>query len=241
MSSIVTALAGRVQQHTVRLNSRVSSVYPSAEGRWRLDIDERAAAEPFDAVIVALPAFAAAATLNTVDRQLADELGAIPHAGCAVVSCAFRREQIGRALDSFGFVVPQIEGRRIVAASFASQKFPGRAPVGCVLVRAFVGGSMRPELVELSDDELRRLVVDELGELLAITGLPEWMDIARWPRSMPQYLVGHVERVERIERLAARWPTMALAGNAYHGVGVPQCIASGEAAAERMALLFLDV
>ena len=87
----------------------------------------------------------------------------------------------------------------------------------------------------MPDDDLRRLVLDELGDFLRITGTPQFIDIARWPQSMPQYHVGHLDRVARIEQLAARWPTLALAGNAYHGVGIPQCIASGEAAAEHVS------
>jgi oxygen-dependent protoporphyrinogen oxidase len=130
--------------------------------------------------------------------------------------------------------VPQAEGRRIIAASFASQKFPGRAPADKVLIRVFIGGALQPELLDLADDELRRLAIDELGELLQIKGQPVLIDIARWPRSMPQYHVGHIERVARIEKLVERHPTLALAGNAYHGVGIPQCIASAEAAAERI-------
>ena len=110
----------------------------------------------------------------------------------------------------------------------------GRAPDDCVLIRTFIGGAMRPELVDLPDDELNRLAQDELADLLGITGPPLFTDVARWRAAMPQYHVGHVARVERIEARAARWPNFALAGNAYHGVGIPQCITSGEAAAERI-------
>jgi oxygen-dependent protoporphyrinogen oxidase len=235
MGSLVTALLNRLPAGAVRLGTRVVEIRRGADGQWQLEFDPRAAAEQFDAVIVALPSHAAARVLQSQDARLAAELDAISSAGCVVVSCAFRRDQIAHDLDGFGFVVPQVEGRRIVAASFASNKYPGRAPQGNVLIRTFVGGSLQPLLMELPDEELRRLVLDELADLLTIVGQPQWVDIARWPQSMPQYHVGHLSRVAEIEQRAARWPGLALAGNAFHGVGVPQCIASGEAAAERVA------
>jgi oxygen-dependent protoporphyrinogen oxidase len=151
------------------------------------------------------------------------------------VSLAFRRDQVGHALNGFGFVVPQAEGRRLIAASFASQKFPDRAPVGSVLIRTFIGGALRPHLLAKDDDELRRIALEELRELLQISGEPIVADVARWPRSMPQYHVGHLDRIARIKQLMDRHPTLALAGNAYQGVGIPQCIESGELAAERVA------
>jgi protoporphyrinogen/coproporphyrinogen III oxidase len=166
---------------------------------------------------------------------LASELDAIEYAGCAVISLGFTRNQIRHPLDGFGFVVPAVERRRIIAGSFASLKFPNRAPTDQVLIRAFIGGAVQPELLELSDDELSRVAREELAELLQISGKPLLTSIARWPRSMPQYHVGHLARIGRIEELAGRYPNLALAGNAYRGVGIPQCIASGIAAAERIA------
>ncbi|MEX2316908.1 MAG: protoporphyrinogen oxidase [Pirellulales bacterium] len=238
LGSLVAALVERLPAGCVRLGTRVIQIGRVANGDWQLEFEPRAAIEHYDAVIVALPSHAAAGILETHDAKLAAELSAIPYAGCVVVSCAFQRDQIADALDGFGFVVPQIENRRIVAGSFASNKFPGRAPQGNVLIRTFVGGSLRPELMGLPDEDLRRLVLDELADLLTIVGRPQWVDIARWPQSMPQYQVGHLSRVAQIERLAARWPSLALAGNAYQGVGIPQCIASGEAAADRVAKLW---
>ena len=134
--------------------------------------------------------------------------------------------------------MPRIENRRIIAASFASQKFPGRSPADSVLIRVFVGGALQPELADLPDADLRRLVCKELAALIEFTGEPLWTDVARWPRSMPQYHVGHLDRVARIQKLTARHPGLALAGNAYHGVGIPQCIHSGQKAAERIAAHF---
>ena len=135
--------------------------------------------------------------------------------------------------DGFGFVVPKIERRRILACSFSSRKFPGRAPDGCVLLRVFLGGAQQPEMVELPEEELRTIVLEELGELLGATGEPQLFQVVRWRQAMPQYHLGHLERVARIEQAVAALPGLELAGNAYRGVGIPDCIKSGEQAAER--------
>jgi oxygen-dependent protoporphyrinogen oxidase len=131
-----------------------------------------------------------------------------------------------------------VERRRIIAASFASLKYPGRAPNDDVLIRVFIGGALQPDLPDLPDAELRRLAYEELADLLHISGEPLTTDLARWPRSMPQYHVGHLDRIARIEQLVADRPTLELAGNAYRGVGIPQCIASGQLAAQRIASYF---
>jgi protoporphyrinogen/coproporphyrinogen III oxidase len=235
MTRFIDVLAERLPPENIHLNKAVINIAPQPDGRWQLDFGP-----PFDAIIIAIPAPAAAKLLIDCNAELAAELSAIEYAGCAVVSLGFHRRQIGHHLDGFGFVVPQIERRRIIAASFASVKFPGRAPEDAVLVRVFVGGALQPELLELPGNDLLQLALDELSSLLRITGDPVISDIARWPRSMPQYHVGHLARVARIEALAARHPRLALAGNAYHGVGIPQCIASGQAAAEQIAERWLS-
>jgi oxygen-dependent protoporphyrinogen oxidase len=155
----------------------------------------------------------------------------IEYAGTTILSLAFRRASVPFPLTSFGFVVPAVENRRILAGSFSSVKFAGRAPDDMLLVRVFIGGACQSHLADLPDDELRAIAIDELGALLKIRDEPLLCDIARWPRSMPQYHLGHRRLVADIERLAAELPALALAGNAYHGVGIPACIESGERAA----------
>ena len=237
MQSLVTKLANALSSDVIRLDTKVTGV-ARHDGTWRLTFEQPVGTSErqkhFDALILAVPAYAAARLIKQTDYGLAEQLGGIDYAGCAVVSLGFRRDQIGHALDGFGFVVPQSEKRRIIAGSFASLKYPGRASNGDVLVRVFIGGAMQPELLDLPDAELRRIAVDELADLRQIRGLPLVTDITRWPRSMPQYHVGHLARVARIEQRVDAYPTLALAGNAYRGVGIPQCIASGEAAAERV-------
>jgi oxygen-dependent protoporphyrinogen oxidase len=255
MTSLITALAAsQGVAGSIRLNTPVAHITHESN-QWQLNLELRHPEgirdcglnplnpqsdnpQSFDALIVAVPAHAGARLLTSVDAGLASELSEIPYASCAVVSLGFARRHIGHALDGFGFVVPQRERRRIIAASFASLKYPGRAPTDCVLVRTFIGGALQPDLLRLPDSDLIELALTELTDLLALTGKPVVTDVAHWPNSMPQYPVGHLGRSARIEQALARWPNLALAGNAYRGVGIPQCIASGQAAAARIAAAF---
>ena len=152
----------------------------------------------------------------------------------------YRRDQVRHPLDGFGAVVPSIEGRSILAISFLSVKFPRRAPDGTVLLRVFVGGATQPELFELDDDAIKSLVRDELGSLLGASGEPLLIDVARHARAMPQYTLGHVERVAAIRHRAARHSRLLLAGNAFHGVGIPDCVRSGQDAADALLLALAD-
>lgn len=235
MQSIVKALANSLPNDAIQLDANVTNIIQK-DGNWHLNpqSETRNPKFLFDALIVATPAQAAAKLLQSVSVPLAAELAAIEYAGCAVVSLGFHRDQIRIQLDGFGFVVPQIERRQIIAASFSSLKYPGRAPSDDVLIRVFIGGALQPALLDLPDADLQRIAIDELTQLLGITGVPLVTDIARWPASMPQYYVGHLARIARIKELTARHPTLALAGNAYQGVGIPQCVASGRSAAEQV-------
>lgn len=238
LASLVQAISARLPPGGVRLNSPVERIARGSSGSWSLELASggaNATTLECDGLIVTAGAPVAAGLLEGVDRQLADDLRRIEYAGTSIVTLAYGRDQVAHPLDGFGFVVPAVEKRKILAASFSSVKFPGRAPDGAVLVRVFIGGACQAELAELADDELRAIAVDELAALLGTRGAPLFADLARWPRSMPQYHLGHCGLVSRIETAVARWPHLALAGNAYHGVGIPHCIHSGETAAERVA------
>ncbi|MGH7831065.1 MAG: protoporphyrinogen oxidase, partial [Candidatus Binatia bacterium] len=165
---------------------------------------------------------------------LAQELRLISYASTATVSVAYRREDISHPLDGFGFVAPAAEGRKIIACTFSSVKYSGRAPNGHVLLRAFVGGALQPDLLEKDDAALETNVRQELGALLGIKGAPLFCRIFRHPLSMPQYKVGHLELVRRIEDALERLPALRLAGSAYGGAGIADCVRSGEAAAEKL-------
>jgi len=189
-------------------------------------------AEEFDAVVLAIPAPQAAPLARGFDAELGQQLAAIPYAGAAVVVAAFRRDQFTHPLDGFGFVAPIVEHRKILSASFANIKFAGRAPDDWVIVRVFIGGACQPELLRLDDRALQQLAWDELGELLGLRGAPRFAEVVRWESRMPQYHVGHIARVDAIDAQVKRHRRLALAGNAYRGVGIPFCVRSGELAAE---------
>ncbi len=216
---------------TVRTGVRATRVRREG-GQWV--IQTSAGQVRADAVCLAVPAYAAAELLRAEAPELAAELEPIPYASAATVNLVFRREQVGHPLDGFGFVVPAIEGRSILACTFGSQKYRNRAPAGKVVLRAFVGGAMFPEKLEMSDAEMVAAVLADIAELLHVRGDPEDVLVSRYHRSMAQYHLGHLERVERIERLVADLPGLALAGNAYRGTGIPDCVHSGELAATRL-------
>ncbi|HXS00289.1 MAG TPA: protoporphyrinogen oxidase [Pyrinomonadaceae bacterium] len=193
-----------------------------------------------DAVCLAVPAFIAASLVSDIDTRLADKLRAIKYASTATINFGYRRTAIKHPLNGFGFVVPIIEKRSLIACTFSSVKFAGRAPEDHVLLRAFAGGALQPEVFALDDATIATRVEADLRELLTIREDPRFIEVAKWERSMPQYEVGHLDRVNEIERLVKELPGLALAGNSYRGAGIPDCIRSGEAAAEALSTDYAD-
>ena len=218
----------------MRLNCAARQLKLGANGKsWEVAAGDNHVIDA-DAIVLTTPAFRAGELLNPIDSNAAAELKSISYASTATVSLAYRREDFPQAPNSFGFVVPAIEQRKIMACTFSSLKYPGRAPEGKILLRAFVGGSLQPELFAASDGEMESSVRGELAKLLGITATPIFSRIWRHPNSMPQYHVGHEARVKRIEAALQPFPTLALAGSAYHGVGISDCVRTGEEAAEKV-------
>jgi oxygen-dependent protoporphyrinogen oxidase len=233
LSTMVDGMVAQMPAGSIHLNSPIERIQRTENG-WRLWPAGAASGEDFDAVVVAAPAYRAKSILADVDAGLAAELGQIEYSGTAIVSLGYDFKHVGHKLDGMGAVVPAIENSPILACSFSSQKYPHRAPPGKTLLRVFVGGARRPELAEMPDAELLPLVLQHLQPMLRITGEPEFCDIAHWPRTMPQYHIGHQERVAQIEARLAGLPGLRLAGSAFRGVGVPDCIRSGQVAAEQV-------
>jgi oxygen-dependent protoporphyrinogen oxidase len=231
MSSLVEAIAERLPPGTVRLQATVDSMVSNDTG-WT--VTSGGSESDFDAVIVTTPAGKSATLVESFDKELASELRRIHHASCAIVSLGYARTQIAHRLDGFGVVVPAVENRKILSASFSSIKYPGRAPEDHVLIRTFIGGDCQPHLVALSDDELVEIATAELGSLLGVQGAPVMTHISNRPAAMPQYFVGHTDRLQRVRAREANHTGLLLAGNAFDGVGIPNCIHSGEVAAERL-------
>ena len=234
MGDLVSAVARRLPPSAVRLRQRVASIARSSGPRpWRVTLADGPPV-PADGVILAIPAPGAARLAAGWDPDLGRALAAIPYASSALVTLAYRRTEIDQALDGFGFVVPHAEGRQILAGTFSSLKYPGRAPDGAVLLRAFLGGAHAQDLLDRDDAALAAAAQQELEPLLGISASPHLVRVHRHVEAMPQYQVGHAGRVAAIEAGVARHPGLAVAGNAFSGVGIPDCIHSGEEAAGRV-------
>jgi len=186
-----------------------------------------------DAVCVTLPPGAAARILEKAAPGISGELTSISSGSLATLNIVYRAEQVANPLHAMGFVVPATENKTLLACSFSSTKFAGRAPEGRVLIRAFAGGEAASR-AGLADDELARRLIDDLQPVLGISGEPEASVFYRYEESLPHYLVGHLDKVGRIEDELKAAPGLALAGNAYRGVGIPDCIKSASDAAEKI-------
>jgi oxygen-dependent protoporphyrinogen oxidase len=231
LGSFTDALADAVGREHIHLNTPIEHL-DFVEGTYCL------AGEHFDAVIIAAPAWCAAELLRTFASDTADILSVIPHSSCATVVSAYADADGPRDRAWHGVLAPHIEHERVTGISYVSSKWQGRTPPGLCLLRGFVGGARDPETPLLPDDELVELVHDSYVRLLGVPAQarPVWSRVFRFPRSMPQYLVGHLDRMEELSQLLAARPGLALAGAAYRGVGVPNCLESGEEAACKVLL-----
>lgn len=231
MQTLVQALASHLPPGSVRLQTPVRRVQRQADGAgWLVHVDGQPPLAA-TAVCLSLPAFQAGHLLQEAQPALSAALGGIPYASSAIVNLVYARDQVAHPLNGMGFVVPTIERRALMACSFSSVKFAARAPEEQVLLRAFVGGALQHAQLAHTDAEIQQAVRDDLRDLLGITGPPQRISLTRHPEAMPQYHVGHQERVAQITALVQTCPGLYLAGNAYHGVGIPDCIHSGETAA----------
>jgi oxygen-dependent protoporphyrinogen oxidase len=225
LGDFIRILAARLPEGAVRLGAHVTGLAREG-GRWR--VATRDGAVDADGVVVATESHQAARMLRYLDPSLAHLLEGIAYASSATITLAYRRESIRHPLDGFGFVVPRIEGRPIIACTFSSVKYPGRAPEGHVLLRVFAGGALDEGIVELDDAALVAAARGQIAELLGEDGAPLFTRVARYPKAMPQYHVGHLARVETIERGLLGHPGLALVGGAYRGVGIADCVHSAE-------------
>lgn len=231
MWTLVEALEARLAG-AVRPRTDVVALARTRGGdRWRLSLRDGSEFEA-DAVVLATPAFTAARLLGHHAATLSRHLAEIAYASAATVNLAYRVNDCPRLPEGFGFVVPIAERRKIIAATFSSLKFAGRAPEGALLIRAFLGGALQNQMMQLDDGEMVAAVREEFSALLEVNAAPIIEHVRRWPSAIPQYTVGHLKRVTEIEREVVRIPGLALAGAAYRGVGVPDCVQSGEQAAE---------
>ena len=231
MGALVDALVAGLGRVDVRVGQAVARVSRHGPGFEVVLADGEAIVA--DGVVLATPAFVTAELLAGLDRELAETHAEIPYASSVVVSLGYSRADVV-PLDGYGYVVPRAEGGDVLACTWSSQKWEHRAPEGSILVRIYVGRFGGRDVTTASDDALVALARDEIA-FLGVSAVPVLTLVHRWPLGMPQYVLGHPDRLERIESALASHPRLALAGAAYRGVGIPDCIASGEAAAESVA------
>jgi oxygen-dependent protoporphyrinogen oxidase len=231
MQQMVDALVARLDANALKTSSLVQSVIPQDDA-WTVSAGYQS--DQFDAVIIATPTHAAAAVLQGVDENLSRDLGEIRYSSSVTVTLGYD-EKVRRSLPpGFGFLVPHSEGRRMLAATFVHNKFPHRAPENRALVRCFLGGARDEQILQTSDEEILEIVRGELRQIIALNAEPLFARVYKWKSAMAQYSVGHLERLQRIESLRQKLPGLALAGNGYNGIGVPDCVRSGAEAAGKI-------
>ena len=232
METLTRSIASNLGEVKIKLSSPVTQIKPVAGG-WRVETQAGASYEA-EAVCLALSSPQAGRLLGDVAPELASDLLNIPYESVATINLAYHRSDIPHPLNGFGFVVPAFTQRKIVACSFSSVKFTGKAPDGKVLLRAFVGGALHREVYVLDDKAIERTVREELKHYLGIEKAPLFSEIRRYPQTMPQYRVGHLDLVKKIQAKLSDHPGLYLAGNAYRGIGVPDCIKWAETTAESL-------
>jgi oxygen-dependent protoporphyrinogen oxidase len=186
-----------------------------------------------DGLVLATPAFVSAGLLQEFDPTLALELADIPYISTSTISLAYRQSDLPRRLDGYGYVIPRREGRQALACTWTSTKFPHRAPAGYALLRVFVGRAGQEDQIPWDETSLRQVAQEEIRLTLGIRAEPVLARVYLWEKAMPQYNLGHPARLERIASQLEHWPGLYLAGNGYLGIGIPDCIRSGEEAADR--------
>jgi oxygen-dependent protoporphyrinogen oxidase len=231
MQQLVNTLVERFDPKALRTSAPVQSVTREDDG-WMVSAGYQS--DHFDAVIIAMPARASSALVQLADGNLARELGEICYSSSVTVALGYD-EKVRRSLPpGFGFLVPRCEGRRLLAATFVHNKFPHRAPENRALLRCFLGGASVEQVLDSTDDQILQIVRDELRQIISLDAEPLFARVYKWKSAMAQYSVGHLERLVRIQSLCQKLPGLALAGNGFTGIGVPDCVRSGTEAASKI-------
>jgi oxygen-dependent protoporphyrinogen oxidase len=240
LAEIVEALVITLQKSGVelRLGTALEAIRPAQKG-YSLKLSNGSSITT-DGVVLATPSFITADLVSDFAAPLAAELRPIEYVSTATVTLAYREHDLPRPLDGYGYVIPRREGRKALACTWTSTKFPHRAPEGYALLRVFIGRAGQGDQISWNDRALLDIAQEELRLTLGITAEPLLNRIYLWEKAMPQYVVGHTQRLLRIESLLADYPGLALAGNAYQGIGIPDCINSGEQAAQRLLSTILE-
>jgi len=235
MQQLTDRMADGAGREHIRSGKTVTSLHRTRDGTWNAQLSDGFTIDG-DAVIIATESWAAEPLIRPHDKDIAEALASIPASSSATISIAFHENEVGFDLNAFGVLCPLVEGRALMAATYSSTKWPGRAPAGKVLLRGFVGGPHNQEILKRSDEELVRIVIDEFRDILGLNPFakPIFSRVFRWHLGMPQYTLGHLDRVALIENRCPEIPGFAIAGGSYRGVGVPNCIESGEGAVSKI-------
>jgi oxygen-dependent protoporphyrinogen oxidase len=235
MQQLTDRMADVAGRERIRTGVAVASLRGIGGGAWSAQLSDGSIIDG-DAVILATESWAAEPLVRPHDQVIADALTAISASSSATISVAFNEKEVGFDLNAFGVLCPLVEGRALMAATYSSTKWPGRAPKGKVLLRGFVGGPHNQEILKRSDKELVQIVLAEFRETVGLSpnAKPLFFRVFRWHLGMPQYTLGHLDRVALIEDRGMEIPGLALAGGSYRGVGVPNCIESGERAVTKV-------
>jgi len=231
MQHMAETVVSRLTGSSLLTNAAVQTIQPEAGG-WVVSAGLQS--DHFDGVIVALPAPAAAQVLRMASPELSAELAGVQYSSSITVGLGYGREVRHSLPPGFGFLVPRSEGRRLLAATFVHNKFPHRAPDDRALLRCFFAGANAENVWPLPDDQIVGIVRNELQQILGLRAEPLFARVYKWKSAMAQYAVGHLDRLDRIERLRQQLPGLALAGNGYRGIGVPDCVRSGRDAAKQL-------
>jgi protoporphyrinogen/coproporphyrinogen III oxidase len=231
MQQLVETLVPRLNASSLVTNASAQSIHLEAGG-WTVSAGLES--DHFDALILALPTHAAAHLLATSSPELSAELAAVGYSSSITVGLGYGRDVRQSLPPGFGFLVPRSEGKGLLAATFVHNKFPHRAPEDRALLRCFFAGSNAEHIWQQPDDAIIAVVRNELRQILGLRAEPLFACVYKWKCAMAQYGVGHLERLDRIERLRHKLPKLALAGNGYRGIGVPDCIRSGQEAAKQI-------
>lgn len=233
MQQLVDAVVSRLPASALLPNSAVQRIQRQKDG-WMVSAGY--ASDHFDALVMATPAQTAAELLGMVSEDLACELRGIEYTSSVTVNLGYDGSVRTALPPGFGFLVPRSEGKRMLAATFVHNKFPHRAPEDRALLRCFIGGARNEQVLQAPDEEVIRIVREELQQIIGLTADPLFTRVYRWQGAMAQYGVGHLERLGRIQGLLQQLPGLTLAGNGYRGIGVPDCVRSGSEAADKTLL-----
>jgi oxygen-dependent protoporphyrinogen oxidase len=237
LSELIQTLVNRLTDSGVQLmtGSGCRNVQASTQhdGRFSITLENNTILTA-DAVVLTTPAYRTAHIIRMFQPAVADLLEQIPYTSTATISMAYPSEAVAEHIRGFGFVVPRKEHRPILAGTWTSLKWPYRSQKGETLIRCYVGGRGREHILEKTDAELVESIRQELQGIVGITSSPNYTEVHRWVRGMPQYVMGHQARIAKIQDLLVPWPTLHVSGAGLYGIGIPDCIREGRRVAESL-------